>query len=165
MAHTQESMKGRRTKNVPSFSMLIHAYFQSKEYAMLSPRAVKALIDLYCQYRGKNNGDLCATWTFMKKVGWSSKDQLAKAIKELLDTEWIMVTRQGGRKIPTLYAVTFRAIDECGGKLDVRPTLAPLHSWKRETMSLKSATVISLPRPTGQSVPPHGSQISATASQ
>ncbi len=100
----------------------------------------------------------------MKKVGWSSKDQLAKAIKELLDTEWIMVTRQGGRKIPTLYALTFRAIDECGGKLDVRPNREPLHSWKRQGMSLNAANIICLPRPVGQSIPPHGSKNAVSAS-
>jgi len=50
---TRSRMKGRRS--APHYSQLIHAYFESPEYARLSPRAVKALIDLYCQYRGSNN--------------------------------------------------------------------------------------------------------------
>jgi len=29
--------------------------------------------DLGRQYNGKNNGDLCATWSMMAKRGWSSR--------------------------------------------------------------------------------------------
>lgn len=145
-----ERNKGRRTSG--TFSMLIHDYFTSPEYAELSPRALKALIDLYCQFRGGNNGDLCAAWKLMKARGWTSKDQLAKAIAELLERGWISVTRQGGRRIPTLYAVGWLGIDQCGGKLDVRPNPVPAMTWRRA-----SSTVISLPRRAGQSAPPHGS--------
>lgn len=111
--------------------MLIHEYFTSAEYAELSPRAVKLLIDLYCQFRGVNNGDFCATFKVMKQRGWSSNDQLHKALHELLDAGWIVVTRQGGRRVCSLYAVTFLPIDECSGKLDINPTRLPSHSWKR----------------------------------
>lgn len=116
--------------------MLIHVYFQSEEYAELSSRAVKLLIDLFCQYRGTNNGDLCATLSVMRKVGWTSNDQLQKAIAELLATGWIIVARQGGRRMPTLYAVTFQAINNTG-KLDshVRPSPTGLNLWKRANRS------------------------------
>lgn len=150
---TRSKMKGR--SNGLHYSQLIHAYFESPEYARLSPRAVKALIDLFCQYRGKNNGDLCATYSVMKKRGWRSNDQIRKAINELLETDWIMITRQGGRRKPTLYAVTFMAIDDCGGKLDVKPTTTAPHTWKRPGES--SAPVISLNRRAVQCEPPHGS--------
>lgn len=157
MALTRLRMKGRRTGH--HYSQLIHAYFESAEYACLSPRAVKALIDVYCQYRGGNNGDLVATISVMRARGWKSKDQLAKAIAELVERGWLMVTRQGGRNIPTLYAVTFLAIDECGGKLDVKPTATPLHLWKKPVEV--PAPVISLPRHTGQVAPQHGVRIAA----
>lgn len=163
MARDRAKITGRGDGS-QSFSKLIHAYFQSPEYAALSPRAVKLLMDLYVQFRGTNNGNFCATWKFMQAVGWKSKDTLSKALKELLETGWLVVTRRGGRKIPTLYAVTFIPIDACGGRLDLRPTLTPLHSWKREGGSLRTAPVISLPRPTGQSAPPHGSEIKRRAS-
>jgi hypothetical protein len=148
MARTRERMKGRRTKG--SFSMLTHDYFTSPEYGELSPRAVKALIDCYTQFRGNNNGDLTAAWSIMAKRGWRSKDQLEKAIDELLDRGWIVVSRQGSRGVPTLYAVTFLGVDRCDGKLDITPNPAPLHAWKRP------AKIISLPRPAGQAAPPHG---------
>lgn len=157
MAHTLSRMKGRR--NGHHYSQLIHAYFESPEYAELSPRAVKALIDIYCQYRGANNGDLCATFSVMRARGWRSKDQLAKALDELIDKGWLMITRQGGRNIPMLYAVTFMAIDACGGKLDTQPTTSPPHLWKRPLVY--SAPVISLPRSTGQVAPPHGARAAA----
>lgn len=145
----------KRAKTSRGFSMLIHEYFTSREYAELSSRAVKALIDLYTQFKGNNNGDLCFAWKIMAGRGWTSKDQLAKAVAELLERGWIDVTRQGGRRVPTLYAVTWLGIDQCAGKLDVRPNPVPSMSWRR------SAAVISLPRPTGQSAPPHGSMAKA----
>ena len=79
----RDRQKGRR--NHRGFSMLFHDYFTSAEYAAVSPRAVKALLDIYCQFRGSNNGDLCAAWTIMSKRGWTSKDQLDKALRELLE--------------------------------------------------------------------------------
>lgn len=130
MARSYEKSKGRSSK-VSGFSMLIHAYFQSAEYAELSPRATKMLIDLYCQFRGENNGDLCATYSVMKKAGWSSNDQIQKAIAELLAKGWIIITRRGGRKLPTLYGLTFRGIDNTG-KLNshISSSPMPLHLWK-----------------------------------
>ena len=157
MARTREKIKGRRDSG--TFSKLIHAYFQSPEFAGLSPRAVKALIDIYCQYRGNNNGDLCAAISIMKARGWRSKDQLSKALKELIEKGWLTITRQGGRNMATLYAVTFMPIDECHGKLDVMPTSTPLHLWKRP--GLIPVAAICLPRPAGQVAPPHGARIAA----
>jgi hypothetical protein len=147
------SRKRRRTTR--GFSMLIHDYFTSPEYAELSSRAVKLLIDIYTQFRGSNNGDLTAAWSVMAKRGWTSKDQLGKALRELLERGWVIVTRQGGFKggkhLPRLYAVTWLGIDHCDGKLDVRPHPAPSHAWKRRD------EIILLPRHTGQPDPPHGS--------
>jgi len=118
-------------KESGSFSSIPHILLNSENYASLKPRAVKLLLDIYGQFKGKNNGDLTIAFSIMKKVGWTSKDQLYKAKEELLKKGWIVVTRQGGRKIPTLYAVTFRAINECGGKLDRGTTKVPLSYWKQ----------------------------------
>lgn len=163
MAHTLEKMKGRSSKG-RGFSMLIHDYFQSCQYAVLSSRAVKLLIDMYCQFRGANNGDLCATMSIMRKAGWTSCDQLRKALMELLEKGWIIVTRQGGRRRPTLYGVTFLPIDECGGKLDVKPTREALHLWKRPDLRHPpkiNTTAIRVLRPTEHTAPPGGSKLAA----
>jgi len=163
MARTRQRMKGRREEG--KFATLPYAYFRSPEYSKLSPRAVKALIDLRCQFNGNNNGDLCAAWKTMSPLGWRSKDQLSKAIAELLERGWIVVTRLGEkRRTPTLYAVTWLGIDECGGKLDVRPNPVPSNLWKfsnRGTViefprSRRQIREKTLARHTGQSSPPHG---------
>lgn len=147
--------------------MLIHEYFTSVQYARLSPAALKALIDLYTQFRGKNNGDLCAAWPIMAPRGWTSKSALAKAVQELLDGGWIIVTRMGGNRVARLYAVTWLGIDHCDGKLDVKPNPVPAMLWKTATPVVRQRTLrgaaatsatISASRPTGLSVPPHGAK-------
>ncbi|SFK65035.1 hypothetical protein SAMN05216302_101187 [Nitrosomonas aestuarii] len=112
------------------FAALPHCLLGSKVYIELSAHAVKLLNDLLAQFKGFNNGDLCLSWSIMVKRGWKSRDTLNKARKELLDVELIVVSRYGDRKRPHLYALTFFAIDECGGKLDVKATERPLSLWR-----------------------------------
>lgn len=121
-------MKGRRESG--GFMALPHAVLDCENFKQLDAYAVKFLIDLFSQFKGSNNGDLCAAWSIMSKRGWRSKATLRKAILNLLKFGMITVTRQGGRKLATLYAVTFLAIDECGNKLDVRPTKVSSGDWK-----------------------------------
>jgi hypothetical protein len=113
------------------FVPLPFVVIRSHSFTLLSAHAVKLLTDLLAQYKGDNNGDLCAAWTVMQPRGWKSKDTLSKALKELRAAGWLEVTRQGGRHMATLYAVTFYAIDECKGKLDVRATSSPRGTWKK----------------------------------
>jgi hypothetical protein len=98
----------------------------------LSAYAVKLLFDLFAQFNGRNNGDLSACWTFMQRRGWRSKATLHKATVELRKKGWVAVARQGGRNKPTLYALTFLAVDQCNGKLDIDSTVAPLSWWKKD---------------------------------
>lgn len=107
-----------------------HCLLASHVYISLSAHAIKLLIDLLAQFKGFNNGDLCLAWTIMKKRGWKSRDTLNKARLELLDCELILVSRHGDRKRATLYALTFYAIDECNGKLDIKATERPVSTWR-----------------------------------
>lgn len=135
---TSQALKRRGKSGIgKSFSMLIHAYWQSPQYAKLSPRAVKLLVDLLCQYRGANNGDITTAWSVMQERGWRSKALLYAARLELERRGWILRTRQGGINAPTLYALTFEGINDCRdsfgrSKLDpgVRPDPKPLHLWQ-----------------------------------
>jgi hypothetical protein len=111
---------------------LPHAVMNSPNYISLSSHAVKLLNDLGLQYNGKNNGDLCATWSMMKKRGWKSTSTLYKAINELTHYGFISKSRQGGRHKPTLYSLTWQSIDECKGKLDIDPTNIPQGFWREE---------------------------------
>ena len=100
-------------------------------FAQLSPRAVKLLIDLGTQYRGNNNGDFQMSWKHMQTRGWKSKQQLYLARDELVESGFIVVSRQGGKNRCSLYALTFFAIDECDGKLDIPETRVAPNDWRK----------------------------------
>jgi len=120
---------GRQTTQ--PFLSLPHNVLDHESFRTLSPRATKLLIDIAAQYRGCNNGDLCAPLSVMKKRGWKSNDQLFKARKELLDRGLILTSRQGGLNKCSLFALTWFQIDDCKGKLDTPSTDVAPHNWKR----------------------------------
>ena len=128
--------KGRREGGpfVPiPLSVLSHP-----NYVALTAKSVKLLNDLLAQMRfGKdgasNNGDLSIAWSIMSKRGWKSKQTLRNACAELEDRGFIKQTRQGGRHKCSLYAITWWAINDCGGKLDVPETRAPSNEWKNSS--------------------------------
>jgi hypothetical protein len=121
-------VKGRQTTK--SFVMFPHDVMDHEKFRTLSPRASKLLLDIASQFRGNNNGDLCAPFKQMKKRGWRSSDQLNKAKKELVEKGFLLVSRQGGLNKPTLYAITWFAIHECSGKLDIKATTTPPRNWR-----------------------------------
>ena len=121
-------LTGRQTTN--SFLSLPHHVLNHENFRCLSPRATKLVIDIAAQYRGNNNGDLCAPLSLMRKRGWNSSDQLNKAKKELVEKDVIRVSRQGGLNKCNLYALTWLRIDECGGKLDIASTITAPGRWK-----------------------------------
>ena len=124
----------------------------SQAYLRAGAHARMLLFDLFAQYKGNNNGDLCAAWKLMKRRGWRSEDTLAKAKKELLDLGLIAETRRGARpNKASLYAVTWCALDDCGGKLDISPSgfprgryllLNPVPILTRKNASLNTARVV-----------------------
>ena len=116
--------------NKGSFLAIPHELLRSENYASLSNKAVKCLLDISAQFNGSNNGDLSCTLKLMKKCGWNSNSQLDKAKKELLEKGFIVLTRQGGRNKCNLYAITWQPIDECNGKLDRPATKTALGYWK-----------------------------------
>lgn len=128
MALKLERAKGRKEKG--SFAALPHDILESVEFSELSNSAVRALLCLFGQYRGNNNGDFTAAWSVMQKRGWKSKGTLYRAIDELQEKGWIQKTRQGSKNRCSLYGVTWLSIDACGGKLDVSATKVPLGTWR-----------------------------------
>lgn len=124
----RERTTGRRETN--GFLQLPKEVLHSDAYRSLSGWEVKLLVDIGGQFNGKNNGDLAAAWTLMKERGWKSPGTLNKALKTLLDVGLIQETRTGGRHRCTLYAITWRGIDECKGKLEVTPTAAPSNKYQ-----------------------------------
>lgn len=152
MADKRQRIKGRKTNG--SFMAVPHSVIRSDQYASLSHRAARLLWDVYAQFNGKNNGDLCVSVSIMSKRGWKSHDQLQRARDELLMSGWLIQTRQGGLRMgPNLYAVTFKPVDHCNGKHDYPESNRALDCWK-----VGSSKTNSPARHTGQTVPPHGSR-------
>ena len=111
---------------------------QSSDIAKLSPYAAKLLLDIASQWRLGQNGDASIAFeNVMKTRGWRSKSTLYKALRELRASGLIVLTRQGGLHQCSLYALGWLAIDECGGKLDVRATTRPLKYWTAPLKPLK----------------------------
>lgn len=127
--------KGRQESG--PFLALPRAVLNSENYRALSAKAVKLLVDLGSQYSGSNNGDLSAAWRLMQPRGWRSRDTLTMALAELLQFGLIEKTRQGGKNCCSLYAVTWHAIDDCKGKLDVAPTRVASGLWRQPMASEK----------------------------
>lgn len=120
--------KGRAEKG--GFLMLRHDVLQSENFRKLSNKAVRLLVDIGSQYRGHNNGDLCAAWTIMAEKGWKSRATLHSALNELLYYEFIVKTRQGGRNRCNLFALTWDPIHECDGKLDIPERTVAKNEWR-----------------------------------
>ena len=110
MAKRYENAKGRRSTN--EFLALPKPILQHDNFLMLSPHGNKLLLDLGQQYRGLNNGDLCATWAWMRARGWRSKDTLNDTLRELEHYGLIVCTQHGGLNRPNLYALSWRRIDK-----------------------------------------------------
>jgi len=126
--------KDRRVKHVGRsstrpFLQLPKDVLSSDAYLSLGGWEVKLLVDVASQFNGKNNGDLTAAFSVLRERGWRSKGTLNKALKHLQEVGLLQETRSGGRHRCTLYAVTWRGIDECNGKLEVKPTTAPSNKF------------------------------------
>lgn len=120
--------KGRLTSG--TFFLIPTEVLNSPAYISLSRKSRALLIDLGAQARGNNNGDISATYTMLRRRGWTSKETLSRAIAELLDRGLIQQTRQGYLGRCSLYAFTWRGIDECKGKLDVRADPVASGLWR-----------------------------------
>jgi len=128
--------KRRNASATGSFAGIPHRLMETDDFKVLSGSALKVLMMLLYQFRGKNNGDLSATATMARKWGIGSDQTLSKALKELQRANLIFQTRIGMFLNPggrcALYALTWLSIDECNGKLDCKPTATPLRKLSLE---------------------------------
>ena len=113
---------GKDKRDGGAFISVPLSVLNSRAYLSLSSYARMLLFDLFAQYRGENNGDLCAAWKFMEPRGWRSEATLQNAKRELIASGLIVETRKGARpNKASLYAATWCALDHCAGKLDITP--------------------------------------------
>lgn len=119
-----------RNRKKELFAGIPHHVMDCENYQHIGAWKTRLLLELARQYNGFNNGDLSAPWSQLQKRGWKSKGTLNKAIKNLLHWGMIELSRQGGMHQCSLYALTWKNIDECKGKLEIAPTRAPSNRWK-----------------------------------
>lgn len=131
-AKRRQRLTGRR--ECGRFVALPHAVLESDAYKGLSAYARALLVDLALQFNGKNNGDMCATYSVMHHRGWTSAGTVHRALTELRKAGLVMQARVGGRHWASLYALTWLAIDECAGKLDIPSTRTPPGTWKLKSL-------------------------------
>lgn len=125
----REKYKGR--KEWGSFTGIPHAVQDSPNWALCGGTAIKLLDTIARQYNGRNNGDLSAALTVIRRYGWKSPDTVTWALRELRHYGLLLLTRQGGLHGPSLYALSWKAIDECGGKLTcAQPGSVAPGTWK-----------------------------------
>lgn len=129
----RKAFKGGKNKRASgAFLALPHSVLNSKAYLGLTVYGKALLVDLAGQFKGDNNGDLCAAWKLMKPRGWRSEETLAKAKRELLASGLIVETRVGARpNKASLYAITWQALDHCDGKLDMQPREYQFGKWRQ----------------------------------
>lgn len=107
------------------------AVLNGAAYIGLNAHARMLLFDLLAQYNGSNNGDLGVAFSLMKPRGWRSEHTLLDAKRDLLEAGLIVETRKGARpNKASLYAVTWHALDECDGKLDISTQSFPRGAYK-----------------------------------
>lgn len=147
MSRRSERWKSGKIKaDGGAFVRLPLSVLNSRAYLDASPHARMLLIDLAMQYKGDNNGDLCAAWKQMKPRGWRSEATLNKAKKELLEMGLIVETRKGARpNKASLYALTWCDLDPCNGKLEMTTRSFPRGAYKLRdplpSISLKNTSL------------------------
>lgn len=129
MANNRAKAKGRRETG--RFLALPYTVLECEAYNQLGAWGLKLLIDIGFQYNGSNNGDLHAAWSILCKKGWNSKGTLNDSLKELQEKGFIQQTRQGGKNRCSLYAITWKPIDDCKGKIEVSPTRVASNLFKQ----------------------------------
>lgn len=122
-----------RSARKGSFAGIPRAVMETDDYKLLSSSAKSLLLEFAYQFKGKNNGDLSASWAVMRKRGWRSQTTLSNAIQQLLDADLIRCTRHGRFLNPggvcALYAVTWSEVHDCNGKHDAEPTSKALRKF------------------------------------
>lgn len=107
-----------------------HVLLNHPDFISLKPHSVKLLIDIFMQFNGSNNGDFTIARKLMKLRGWKSHRMIDEARDELLEKNFILNSRIGGRRKCSLYAVTWLSVDHCNGKLDIQETKTASRSFK-----------------------------------
>lgn len=139
-AKSLAKLKGRRERG--GFILIPHAVMDSAAWKQCGGTAIKMLCALARQFNGRNNGDLCAAASV---VPGFAPETRTRALRELRHYGLLTLTRQGGLYGPSLYALTWFAIDQCAGKLEVSATRIPPGDWKGDKPRFKPSITKKMP--------------------
>jgi len=113
--HRNRGKQNKQQKSV-NFAGIPRWVIGTDAYKSLGANAVKLLVLLAYQYKGKNNGDLTITISILKEY-FKSNTTMYKARDELYNKGFIDINAYGGmsfdgRKMPHLYALTWASVDD-----------------------------------------------------
>ena len=121
------------------YALLPREVAESPSYNALPDWARTVLFALLQQYHGLNNGLLAIPFSQAKLLGVSHQWKLYAGLRVLCDAELLICTRRGllsgGRKLPSLYATTWKGIDDPSGGVtydgDINACPIPSHRWAK----------------------------------
>lgn len=98
-------------------------FLRSRACAELSPLAAKLLLDILSMLgtNASKNGDISLAPRLMRARGWSSRESLGAATRELSEFGLLARTRQGSRLDCSLFSCTLYPLDCDLSKLDTAP--------------------------------------------
>jgi len=124
---------GERHAHVP------RQVLESEAYKALPDSAARVLFAIAAQFYGVNNGGLALPWSAAPTLGVTTQAKLYGGLRLLETTDLILCTRRGmlvgGKKRPTLYALTWWPINEpaAGVVYDfgLTASMTASHAWAR----------------------------------
>lgn len=106
-------------------------FLRSRAAAELSPHAAKLLLDVLAMLgpNASRNGDISLAPKLMSARGWSGRQTLSAATRELVEHGLLVQTRQGTRLDCSLFAVALYPLDCDLRKVDVQPHAVRTSAW------------------------------------
>ncbi len=123
-ARNQEKRSNRKYDSGRDGSLFValpHVVLDSPGYRGLGFAARALLTDIARQHNRRNNGALVACSKYLRPLGWTSNDTIARALRELLASKLLHLTRQGSRpNRAAWYALGWQVLEVVEG-LDINP--------------------------------------------
>lgn len=113
MSRERWKVKGRRDAKA-RFALIPGEVIHSANWSRASKPCRALVTDIAVQYGGHNNGDLTASITVLRPLGWTSPGTIKELLREADYYGLLMQTRQGGLLIgASLYALGWKPVNAC----------------------------------------------------
>ncbi|HLI18305.1 MAG TPA: hypothetical protein VKV22_08555 [Rhodanobacteraceae bacterium] len=116
-------IKGRAERK-QRFALIPCEVIHSPNWARTSKPCRALIVDVASQYNAHNNGDLTASITVLRPLGWTSPGTIKELLSEAIYYGLLVQTRQGGLLIgASLYALGWKPVNAC---IDARTRVCKL---------------------------------------